>query len=171
MNKKLLTGILASSFLLSTTNVFATDKTLNGTTTTDTTELTYTVSQSYSVTIPATVTIGSGKTGTASVVLAAHPILSYDKRYLHIRLASTNGWKLTTTEDTTGLAYKAGTISGGTEISTSSKQVEFEAVGTASETSKTVYFEITGDVTSAKFAGDYKDTVTFTLTTDDNAPA
>ncbi|MDR1774344.1 MAG: hypothetical protein LBR30_05705 [Clostridioides sp.] len=175
MNKKLLTGILASSVLLSTSNVFATDLT---TAQNKDVEVSYTVESSYTVTIPSAYEISTltGKSDAQKVTLSAYPKVDPSTPYLHITVTSKpddntesggDEWKLVRSSGTDGVDYQLGTTDAGKDLS-DGEEIVFTADGTKSTaTEQDTYANIDnfGDAKNGfKYATEYTDTLTFTLT-------
>jgi surface protein len=126
----------------------------------------YVVQPTYTITIPATITIPSATVaGTGVVTLSAYPKVPYEERFIHISAASgtPNPWHLTTTGDATGAEYDF-YAEGGVNLKAGFNLV-LEADGEAPAITKTVSASLTDNTHKFKYAGAYKDTVTFTIQT------
>jgi len=124
----------------------------------------YTVAPSYTIEIPTGITISSSdKYGSGNVTLGAHPKLPYNQSIITIS-ASSAYWKLTTTGDSTGVAYRFGTTTTGDELSTAGGSFSFTADGTDEAKTQTVYASVPAG-SQFKYAGNYNDTVNYTIST------
>ncbi|MDR3190104.1 MAG: DUF285 domain-containing protein [Lactobacillaceae bacterium] len=126
----------------------------------------YVVQPTYTITIPATITIPSATVaGTGNVTLSAYPKVPYENRFIHISATSenANSWHLTTTGDTTGAEYDF-SAEGEVNLKAGSDLV-LEADGEAPAKTKIVSASLTDNTNKFKYAGAYKDIVTFTIQT------
>ena len=159
--KRFITGMvtLAMVSAMAPMNVFATENTipLNANTSSGSTDVKYSVDPSYTVVIPASVTLSDTSTtnATISVDETAKPFKLAKGQKLSVKIANedTNDFKVTNADDS--LDY---TVTAGSEtLAKGSTAAEFS---NDDKTDKTLTFSKM-DASKAKYAGDYKGTLTF----------
>ncbi|MDR3190114.1 MAG: BspA family leucine-rich repeat surface protein [Lactobacillaceae bacterium] len=124
----------------------------------------YTVEPSYTITIPTSISIIDNNTaGTGEVSLGANPKLPFKKRFIHVS-ASSPAWKLTLAEDAIGASYTLKANGGATNLSAGAT-LDFEANGEIVPTPIEIAAKLTDPTHSFKYAGLYKDIVTFNIQT------
>ena len=169
--KRFITGMvtLAMVSAMAPMNVFATENTipLNANTSSGSTDVKYSVDPSYTVVIPASVTLSDTSTtnATISVDETAKPFKLAKGQKLSVKIANedTNDFKVTNADDS--LDY---TVTADSEtLAKGSTAAEFS---NDDKTDKTLTFSKM-DASEAKYAGDYKGTLTFGISVENAAPA
>lgn len=121
---------------------------------TGSTDITYTATESYVVIIPESMTVG-----TTATVEADNILIGYNKQ-LTVSVSSQNEWKLKNNDD--GLGYTLHI--GETGVTSTNNTVLTAASGDT--VSKTLSVTIDPNQ-SPKYAGNYTDTLTFTVSVND----
>jgi hypothetical protein len=148
-------------------NAFATEntKTIDANTSSNSTDVKYSVDPSYTVVIPASITLSDTAATSASISVdeTAKPFKLAKGQKLSVKIANedTNDFKVTNADDS--LDY---TVTAGSEtLAKGSTAAEFS---NDDKTDKTLTFSKM-DASEAKYAGDYKGTLTFGISVEETA--
>ncbi len=175
MKKRLITIALAAAMVLSVSaTAFADDTTINQSSdpATGMTNVNYTVDSTYTVTIPASVTIGSGNAATVS----ASSVVLEEGKELNVSITGTSGdddaFTVTNTpvsgEGSDTLTYEVAD-SDSTSYTLNSEVLTVSAsdatAGSGASGSIGLYYTL-ADGNTAKYAGEYTGTMTFTVSID-----
>ena len=158
--KKIITLALVSVMALSASaTAFAADITQDSNPKTADTAVTFTVDPTYTVTIPATVTLD--KTGTETITYEKDLTItaSAGVRLLQgesIKVTMDSDFELTAANTNTTLPY---TVNVGDQDITATNNEVAKFTTSASEQTSTLHFS----ASNPTYAGDYSDTVTFTI--------
>lgn len=152
--KKIISLALAVMMIATmSVTAFAADNTLDNENKTGDVTIEYTQSESYVVIIPDSMTVGTDKT-----VEADNIVIGYGKQ-LTVSVSSQNSWKLINNDDSLDYTLKIGD----TAASANSTVLTAKSGETVSKTLSATL----DDDQSAKYAGNYTDTLTFTVSVND----
>ena len=154
--KKLLTCVLVMVMVLSlSATAFAADITQDSDPKTGTTNVTFNVDPTYTVTIPATVTLAKAEDGSykQDATITATGVRLLEGKVINVTLAG----DFTLTAGTTEWPYTVTVGDSATEIATGGTVATFETKTT--EQTSVLHFT----AANPTYAGDYSDTVTFTI--------
>lgn len=152
--KKLFTILLAVMMMATvSTTAFAEEIKLDTENKTGDVTIEYTQSESYVVIIPDSMTVGTDKT-----VEADNIVIGYGKQ-LTVSVSSKNNWTLKNNDDSLKYTLKIG------DTAASTNNTVLTAVS-GDTVSKTLSATLDDDQ-SAKYAGNYTDTLTFTVSVND----
>ena len=167
--KRFIAGMITLTMVsaMAPINAFATEniKTLDASTSSNSTDVKYSVDPSYTVVIPASITLSDTAATSASISVdeTAKPFKLAKGQKLSVKIANedTNNFKVTNADDS--LDY---TVTAGSEtLAKGSTAAEFS---NDDKTDKTLTFSKM-DASEAKYAGDYKGTLTFGISVEETA--
>ena len=169
--KRFIAGMITLTMVsaMAPLNAFATEntKTIDANTSSNNTDVKYSVDPSYTVVIPASITLSDTAATSTSISVdeTAKPFKLAKGQKLSVKIANedTNDFKVTNADDS--LDY---TVTAGSEtLAKGSTAAEFS---NDDKTDKTLTFSKM-DASEAKYAGDYKGTLTFGISVENAAPA